>query len=121
LTNDVEPQIVENRSGAAYADECESIILHMRSGSIFSYTSDSLDIFKGKRFVITEHLESPEDSKDVIEECGGTVVNTISGNVDYLVCRDLKTASEETQKAMELNIPIITEDEINMIIYILNL
>ncbi|MBR2743354.1 MAG: BRCT domain-containing protein [Clostridia bacterium] len=115
LTKEVKPHVYEKFDGSA-EEEWESICLHMRSGSVFSETS-GLDIhaFKGKRFFIAENCVYREDAEDFIDAFGGTVVSTISRNVDYLITNDPKSTTAEIKEALELNIPIISENDFEMI------
>ncbi len=67
----------------------------------------------GKIFVLTGTLEkyTREEAKKLIEERGGKVTNSVSKKTDYLVAGE-KTGSK-LQKANELNIKILNEEEFN--------
>lgn len=69
----------------------------------------------GKIFVITGNLNiflNREDAKNKIESLGGKVSNSISKNTSYLINNDINSTSSKNKKAKELNIPIITEEEL---------
>lgn len=75
-------------------------------------TNNSLD---GKVFVITGSLntfDNRDAAKDMIESCGGKVAGSVSKKTDYLVNNDILSTSGKNKKAKELNIPIITEEEL---------
>jgi len=58
--------------------------------------------FKGKRSGLTKHLVA----------LGHSVSTGISTKVDYLVCNDESSMSSKVQKAIDLKIQIITEDQL---------
>lgn len=73
---------------------------------------NSLD---GKTFVITGKLNSfsnRDATKDAIESHGGKVADAVSKNTDYLVNNDILSTSGKNKKAKQLNVPIITEEEL---------
>lgn len=75
-------------------------------------TNNSLD---GKVFVITGSLNTfnnRDAAKDMIESCGGKVAGSVSKKTDYLVNNDILSTSGKNKKAKELNVPIITEEEL---------
>ena len=67
-------------------------------------------ILQGKTFVITGKLNKKRDDwiKD-IESYGGKVVGSVSSKTDYLICNQ-KENTTKYNKAEELGIPIITEE-----------
>lgn len=70
----------------------------------------------GKTFVITGSLntyENRSECKKKIESYGGKVASAVSANTDFLVNNDAASTSTKNKKARSLNIPIITEDELN--------
>lgn len=74
--------------------------------------NNSLD---GKTFVITGKLNSLSNrdaAKDAIESHGGKVAGSVSKNTDYLVNNDILSTSGKNKKAKQLNVPIITEEEL---------
>ena len=71
--------------------------------------------FQGKTFVITgslEHFSNRSECKKRIEELGGRAAGSVSSKTDYLVNNDASSNSSKNKKAKELQIPIITEDEL---------
>lgn len=69
----------------------------------------------GKTFVITGKLNSfsnRDAAKDAIESHGGKVASSVSKNTDYLVNNDILSTSGKNKKAKQLNVPIITEEEL---------
>ena len=73
----------------------------------------------GKIFVITGSLNSfsnREEAKEKIENAGGKVVGSVSSKTNYLVNNDITSTSGKNKKAKSLGIPIITENELLMMI-----
>lgn len=74
--------------------------------------NDNLD---GKTFVITGKLnlfDNRDVAKKMIEAYGGKVANSVSKNTNYLVNNDILSTSGKNKKAKQLNVPIITEEEL---------
>lgn len=66
-------------------------------------------------FVITGKLFSfanRDEAKEMIESNGGKVASAVSKNTNYLVNNDILSTSGKNKKAKQLNIPIITEEEL---------
>lgn len=69
----------------------------------------------GKTFVITgslNHFANRKECKEAIENLGGKVAGSVSSRTDYLVNNDIQSMSSKNKKAKELEIPIITEEEL---------
>lgn len=74
-------------------------------------TSTSLS---GKSFCITGkliHFSNRQELVDKIEAAGGKWVDSVSSKTDYLINNDVTSTSGKNKKAMELNIPIISEED----------
>ena len=70
---------------------------------------------KGKSFVITGSLskfKNRDEAKKEIESLGGKVIGSVSKNTSYLVNNDIDSTSSKNKKAKELDIPIISEDQL---------
>ena len=68
-----------------------------------------------KNFVITgklQNFKNRQELVDVIEANGGKVASSVSSKTDYLINNDVNSTSSKNKKAKELNIPIITEEEL---------
>lgn len=66
-------------------------------------------------FVITGKLinfKNRQELIDVIEAAGSKVSNSVSSKTNYLINNDVNSTSSKNKKAKELNIPIITEQEL---------
>lgn len=75
----------------------------------------SSDSLKGKVFVITgslNHFANRDEAKEKIESLGGKVSGSVSAKTSYLVNNDVASTSGKNKKAKELNIPIISEEEL---------
>lgn len=73
----------------------------------------------GKSFCITgglTHYANRDALVKVIEDNGGKYVSSVSKKTDYLINNDKTSTSGKNKKAIDLNIPIISEEDfINMI------
>ena len=68
----------------------------------------------GKTFVITGSLNnysSRNELKDIIENMGGKVAGSVSGNTTCLINNDVTSNSSKNKKAKELGVAIISEDD----------
>jgi len=77
-------------------------------------SQDIEKIFEGKTFVITgdvHHFANRRKVQDVIELLGGKASGSVSAKTSYLINNDIMSASAKNQKAKELNVPIITEEQ----------
>ena len=78
----------------------------------------SVDL-SGKIFVITgslTHYKNRDEIVSVIEGLNGKVSGSVSTKTSYLINNDTQSSSSKNQKAKQLNIPIISEEDfINMI------
>ena len=66
-------------------------------------------------FVITGKLinfKNRQELVDIIESAGGKVASSVSSKTNYLINNDVNSTSSKNKKAKELNIPIITEQEL---------
>lgn len=72
-------------------------------------------IYEGLIFVITgkvTQFTNRNAVKAYIEERGGKVTGTVSNKTNYLINNDAASNSSKNKKAKELNIPIISEEEL---------
>ena len=72
-------------------------------------------IFKNMVFVITgsvEHFSNRSEMKEFIEKNGGKVTGSVTSKTTYLINNDKTSTSSKNKKAKELNIPIISEEEV---------
>lgn len=75
----------------------------------------SSNALEGKTFCITgslNHFTNRDEAKEKIESAGGKVSGSVSAKTSYLVNNDTASTSGKNKKAKELNIPIISEDEL---------
>ena len=73
----------------------------------------SVDL-SGKAFVITgslTHYKNRDELVSIIESMGGKVSGSVSAKTSYLICNDSQSSSSKNQKAKQLNIPIISEED----------
>lgn len=70
-------------------------------------------------FCITGKLKTFKNRDELInfiEDNGGKVVGSISSKVNYLINNDINSTSSKNKSAKELNIPIITEEELHQML-----
>jgi len=71
-------------------------------------------------FCITGVLSKKRDDiKADIEARGGKVTGSVSSKTNYLVCNDKNSTTGKSAEAKRLNIPVITEEELNKLLGIL--
>lgn len=76
-------------------------------------TSGEQDL-NGKTFVITgslNHFTNRDELKELIESRGGKVSGSVSAKTSYLINNNIESKSGKNKKAIELNVPIISEDD----------
>ena len=69
---------------------------------------------EGLTFVITgdvHHYKNRNELKAYIESQGGKVASAVSGSTSFLINNDVTSTSGKNQKAQQLGIPIISEDQ----------
>ena len=54
---------------------------------------------------------SRNELKDIIEQMGGKVAGSVSGNTTCLINNDVTSGSSKNKKAKELGVAIISEDD----------
>ena len=76
--------------------------------------SKTEQILEGKTFVVTgslDHFDNRKQLKEEIEQMGGKVTGSVSKKTDYLINNDKMSQSSKNKKAMELEIPILSEED----------
>lgn len=69
---------------------------------------------EGLTFVITgdvHHFKNRNELKAYIESQGGKVASSVSGSTSFLINNNITSTSGKNQKAQQLGIPIISEDD----------
>ena len=69
---------------------------------------------EGKTFVVTgdvHHYKNRNELKAYIESQGGKVTGSVSKSTNYLINNDINSTSSKNQKARELGIDIISEED----------
>lgn len=92
-------------------------IIHLKNSLQNQQTVESN--INGKIICITgslNHFKNRSELKSFIEEHGGKVTDSVSKKTNYLINNDINSNSSKNKKAHELNIPIITEDDLLKII-----
>ena len=94
-------------------------LLPMEVNFIVENDASSNASLDGKSFCITgslTHYANRDAFVKVIEDNGGKYVSSVSKKTDYLINNDKTSTSGKNKKAIDLNIPIISEEDfINMI------
>ena len=69
---------------------------------------------KDLTFVVTgdvHEFKNRNELKAYIESQGGKVTGSVSKSTNYLINNDVNSTSSKNQKAKELNIPILSEED----------
>jgi len=111
--NEIGPQIAESVI-SFFEDESNKRLIQrlLRAGiSPESESIDHISSISGKSFVITGALHSVNrsEAKDLITRRGGRLASSISHSTDYLVVGE--SPGSKLQKAKELGVRILTEDD----------
>ena len=80
-----------------------------------SALENSGNALQGKTLCVTgklKHFKNRDELSAAITAAGGKVTSSVSSKTDYLVNNDVTSTSAKNLKAKELNIPIITEEEL---------
>jgi DNA ligase (NAD+) len=94
----------------AMVDRC--IIEFIEEESALENSGNALE---GKTFCVTgkiKHWKNRDELSAAITAAGGKVTSSVSSKTSYLVNNDINSTSSKNLKAKELNIPIITEEEL---------
>lgn len=71
--------------------------------------------FENLNFVVTGsvyHFENRNELKAAVERLGGKVTDSVTSKTDYLINNDNLSNSAKNKKAKELNVPILTEEQL---------
>lgn len=102
----------EDEANTSLLNELKVFGLNLGSAEDRQVATEQVDgIFSGKKFVLTGTLEhfTRNEAKELIETRGGKVSGSVSKNTDYVIAGD--SAGSKLQKAIELNIKILNEEE----------
>ena len=120
--NEIGPKIAESIILFFKEKESLAIIERLRStGLNFGQEEEKIreekevQILAGKQFVLTGTLKdfTRTQAKEIISELGGRVTGSVSTKTDYIVAGE--DAGSKYQKAQELGVPIINEEEFKKI------
>lgn len=87
----------------------------IEEGPGISVLENSGNALEGKTFCVTgkiKHWKNRDELSAAITAAGGKVTSSVSSKTSYLVNNDINSTSSKNLKAKELNIPIITEEEL---------
>jgi DNA ligase (NAD+) len=90
-------------------------LIIIKDGPGIGKLENSGNSLEGKTFCVTgkvHHWKNRDELSAAITAAGGKVTSSVSSKTDYLVNNDINSTSSKNQKAKELNIPIITEEEL---------
>ena len=101
----------------SFNDKEELINELIELGFIFEEKEVKDTPLNGKKICITGSLS---EKRSVIEgrirDAGGATVGSVSKNTDYLLTNDKDSGSSKAKKARDLNIPIISEDDLKKLV-----
>ncbi|HAJ32198.1 MAG TPA: DNA ligase [Candidatus Atribacteria bacterium] len=121
--NEIGPKIAESIILFFKEKENLTIIERLRSAGLnFGQEEEKMreekgvQILAGKQFVLTGTLKdfTRTQAKEIITELGGRVTGSVSKKTDYVVAGE--GSGSKYQKAIELGVPIINEEEFKKII-----
>ena len=93
--------------------EVQDLINEMNFEEVEEKTEVNSDLV-GKTFVVTGSVnvfKNRNEIKEKIESLGAKVTGSVTKNTNYLVCNEVSNSSKY-KKAMELGVPIITEQDL---------
>ena len=96
-------------------DEVVSYALNIQE----KVSKDDSNLLKDLVFCITgkvHTVKNRDELKGLIESAGGKVVGSVSKNVNYLINNDNTSTSSKNIAAKNLNIPVITEEELRLML-----
>ena len=70
---------------------------------------------EGKQFCVTGkviHFKNRDELKEKLESLGAKVTGSVTSKTDYLINNDKESTTAKNKKAKELNIPILSEDDL---------
>lgn len=110
--------IATAQSLVSYFNENKELINELISLGInpIEIANNTNNLFSGKTFVLTGKLETltREEATNIIEKNGGNVSSSVSSKTSYVLLG--KDPGSKYEKALKLNIKIITEEEFNKMI-----
>ena len=74
---------------------------------------------EGKQFCVTGkvvHFKNRDELKEKLESLGAKVTGSVTSKTDYLINNDKESTTAKNKKAKELNIPILSEDDLLQLI-----
>ena len=123
LLQEVHPSVRPSaaaRSGAAAARKgADGTDASVQEGSAAGNGEEGMassadDPIAGKTFVVTgkvDHFPNRDALKEFIAERGGKVTGSVSAKTDYLINNDVTSTSSKNKKAVQLGIPILSEED----------
>jgi len=112
--NGIGPVIAENIAEFFSLDSNREMIDKLKRGGVEFPDYESKaggGKLSGKTFAITGTLSKPRNHfKNLIEQHGGKVVGSVSGNTDYLLCG--QDAGSKLEKARKLGVTVLDEDQL---------
>lgn len=96
-----------------HIDEIREIANELEFEEVDDFVNSN--VLANKVFCITgslNHFANRDEAIKKIESCGGKVSGSVSAKTSYLVNNDVGSTSGKNKKAKELNIPIISEEDL---------
>jgi DNA ligase (NAD+) len=121
--NEIGPVMAESIFNFFRTEENKKIIEKLRYNGVNIEEKDSFlksKNLEGKTFVVTGSLEnfSRNDIEELIRKAGGNASSSVSKNTDYIVAG--KEPGSKFEKAKQLGVKIIDENEFKKLIYNVN-
>lgn len=104
--------------GFDYTEINDAVWYGIEIASVKKQSTESSSI-EGKSFVITGKVhiyKNRDEIKEKIESLGGKVTGSVTSKTDYLINNDVTSTTAKNNKAKELGIPIISEEDFQSLI-----
>ena len=107
-----ETQINSLQTFFSNSNNLNSVINLIKELNVTDYKTSKSGIFYGKTIMFTGGLSkmSRAEAKNLVENEGGKILGTISKKLNYLVVGDSKPTTKKIEKAKQLSVKIINEN-----------
>lgn len=105
--------------GYDYTNIDEAVFYGIEIAAVEETTNQDKDKVKDKVFVITGKVhiyKNRDEIKEKIESLGGKVTGSVTSKTDYLINNDTTSNTAKNLKAKELGIPVISEEDFQVLI-----
>ena len=90
-------------------DKFKEFLLKNKNIKVYTKKIKKNGKFSNKKFVFTGFRD--KSLEELIEKEGGSIINSVSENTDFLITNDLNSKSSKIKKAKDLKIKILLKDD----------